>query len=419
MATPHPRSGTATPGGTAPAATDRAAEGSTAAPAFSTPLLVGRPNLGNRDRLMDRIAAMLDRRWFSNNGPLVAEFEDALAAYVGVKHCVTMCNATIAMEIAARALDLRGEVIVPAYTFIATAHAFRWQEIVPVFADMDPRTHNLDPASIERLITPNTTAIVGTHVWGRPCEIEAIEAIACRHGLPVLYDAAHAFGCSHRGRMLGGFGRCEVFSFHATKFLNSFEGGAIATNDDALAERMRLMRNFGFQGFDNVIHLGTNGKMTEVCAAMGLTSLESIDEIIQINQRNYLAYREGLTGLPGIELIQYDPTERNNYQYVVVEVDPEVCPINRDALVDHLHAHQVIARKYFWPGVHRMQPYRAEQPNAGMLLPNTERIAKRVIVLPTGQQTTPVEIAAICGIVRSIATLTTNSHHLSKHQGRP
>jgi len=193
----------------------------------------------------------------------------------------------------------------------------------------------------------------------------------------------------------------------------------VTTNNDELAEKMRLMRNFGFVDYDKAVYLGINGKMNEVCAAMGLTSLESIDEIIQINQRNYLAYREGLTGLPGIELIQYDPTERNNYQYVVVEVDPEVCPINRDALVDHLHAHQVIARKYFWPGVHRMQPYRAEQPNAGMLLPNTERIAKRVIVLPTGQQTTPVEIAAICGIVRSIATLTTNSHHLSKHQGRP
>lgn len=395
MATPPPSSGQSTL-----AAVPHPTAGHTAAPAFAAPLLVGRPNLGNRDRLMQRIGEMLDRRWFSNNGPLVAEFEQALATYVGVKHCVTMCNATIAMEIAARALDLRGEVIVPAYTFVATAHAFRWQEIVPVFADMDPRTHNLDPASIERLITPKTTAIVGTHVWGRPCEIEAIEAIACRHGLPVMYDAAHAFGCSHRGRMLGGFGRCEVFSFHATKFLNSFEGGAVATNDDALAERMRLMRNFGFHGFDNVIHLGTNGKMTEVCAAMGLTSLESIDEIIDVNRRNYLAYRDGLTGLPGIELIRYDPAERNNYQYVVVEVDPEVCPIDRDALVDHLHAHQVIARKYFWPGVHRMQPYRAEQPNARMLLPNTERVAKRVIVLPTGQQTGPEEVGVVCGVIR-------------------
>ena len=373
-------------------------------PAFSEPTYVGRPNVGNRQRLLERLESMLDRRWFSNNGPLVQEFEEALASYVVVKHCVSMCNATIAMEIAARALDLRGEVIVPAYTFVATAHAFRWQEIVPVFADMDPETHNLAPDSIERLITPKTTAIVGTHVWGRPCAIEAIEAIACRHGLPVMYDAAHAFGCSHRGRMLGGFGRCEVFSFHATKFLNSFEGGAVATNDDALAERMRLMRNFGFAGFDNVIHLGTNGKMTEVCAAMGLTSLESIDEIIEINRRNYLAYREGLTGLPGIELIHYDPAERNNYQYVVVEVDPEVCPSDRDALVDHLHAHQVIARKYFWPGVHRMQPYRAEQPNARVLLPHTETMAERIIVLPTGQQMSCDDVHKVCTLIRQVCT---------------
>lgn len=367
---------------------------------LAAPLLVGRPNLGDRDRLMARIAEMLDRRWFSNNGPLVQEFERALAAHVGVRHCVTACNATIAMEIAVRALGLRGEVIIPAFTFVATAHALRWQEIVPVFADIDPRTHNLDPDAITRLVTPRTSAIVGTHVWGRPCDIEGIEAVARRHGLPVLYDAAHAFGCTHRGRMVGGFGRCEVFSFHATKFLNSFEGGAVATDDDALAEQMRLMRNFGFQGFDHVTHLGTNGKMTEVCAAMGLTSLEALEEIVAVNRRNYLAYREGLAGITGVEVIRYDPVERNNYQYVVVEVDPDACAVDRDALVAHLHAHQVMARKYFWPGVHRMQPYRAEQPNARMLLPHTERVAERVLVLPTGQQTSPAAIAAVCALIR-------------------
>jgi dTDP-4-amino-4,6-dideoxygalactose transaminase len=165
-----------------------------------------------------------------------------------------MCNATIALEIAIRALELRGEVIVPAYTFIATAHSLQWQEITPVFADMDPRTHNIDPGSIERLITPRTTGIIGVHVWGRPCDVEGLERLANRHHLKVLYDAAHAFGCSHRGRKIGGFGSCEVFSFHATKFINSFEGGAVVTNDHALADRLRLMRNFGFAGYDNVIY---------------------------------------------------------------------------------------------------------------------------------------------------------------------
>ena len=224
-----------------------------------------------------------------------------------------MCNATVALEIAIRALGLRGEVIVPSYTFVATAHALQWQEITPLFADMDPGTHNIAPAAIERLITPRTSAIIGVHVWGRACDAEAIEAIGRKHGLEVMYDAAHAFGCSHKGKMVGSFGRCEVFSFHATKFLNTFEGGAVVTNDDALAEKMRLMRNFGFAGYDRVIYLGVNGKMTEVCAAMGLTSLDSIDEIIALNRRNYLAYQEGLRAIPGVSTHSLRPAERNNY----------------------------------------------------------------------------------------------------------
>lgn len=371
-------------------------------PAFATPLLVGRPNVGSESRLMERFKQIVDTRWFSNNGPFVEEFEGAVARCVGVRHCVAMCNATIAMEIAARAVGITGEVIVPAYTFVATAHAFRWQEVQPVFADMDPRTHNLDPACIESLVTPRTTAIVGTHVWGRPCDTDAIEEIARRRGLAVMYDAAHAFGCSHKGRMLGCFGCCEVFSFHATKFVNSFEGGAVTTNDDALAAKMRLMRNFGFSGFDNVVHLGTNGKMTEICAAMGLTSLEAIDEIVDVNRRNYLEYRRCLNGLPGVSVIDYDSSERNNYQYVVVEIDPAACPVSRDAIVEHLHSHNVIARRYFWPGVHRMQPYRDEQPDVRARLHYTARVASRVIVLPTGQQTTSIEVETICDLVRGL-----------------
>jgi dTDP-4-amino-4,6-dideoxygalactose transaminase len=230
------------------------------------PLYVGTPNVGNREALLVRINDMLDRRWLSNNGPLVQEFEKKICDLLGVKHAVAMCNATVALEIASKALDLKGEVILPSYTFIATAHALQWQDITPVFADMEPESHNIDPAKIEALITPHTTGIVGVHVWGRACDTEAIEEIARKHNLRVMYDASHGFGCSVGGRMLGNFGACEVFSFHATKFINCFEGGAVVTNDDALAEKLRLMRNFGFKGFDNVIYLGVNGKMSEVCA---------------------------------------------------------------------------------------------------------------------------------------------------------
>jgi len=370
-------------------------------PAFPEPLHVGRPNLGDRRAMLRRVNEIFDRRWFTNNGPLVKEFEARIQELVGVKNCVAMCNATIALEIAIRALELRGEVIVPAYTFIATAHALQWQEITPVFADMDPATHNVATETVERLITPRTTGIIGVHVWGRPCDTEAIEAIAEKHKLKIMFDAAHAFGCSHRGRMIGGFGACEVFSFHATKFINCFEGGAVVTNDDELAGRMRLMRNFGFAGNDRVIYPGTNGKMTEICAAMGLTSLEAMEEIIAANRRNYEAYRAGLRELPGILLKEYDSSERRNYQYIVVEVDETRAPLNRDELVAVLEAENVLARKYFWPGCHRMEPYKSFYPNAHLLLPQTEKMAARIMVLPTGQTVGVEDIGTVCATIRT------------------
>ncbi len=246
-------------------------------PIFDEILHVGRPNIGDRERFLDRINDMFDRRWLSNNGPFVQELEQKIAKLLGVKHCVAMCNATVALEITARALGLHGEVILPSFTFVATAHALQWQEITPVFCDVDPLTHNIDPAKIENLITPRTTGILGVHVWGRACNVEALSAIAQKHHLKLMFDAAHAFACTYQGRMIGGFGDAEVFSFHATKFFNSFEGGVVTTNNDELAEKLRGMRNFGFAGLDNVIRVGTNGKMSEVSAAICLTSLESLD----------------------------------------------------------------------------------------------------------------------------------------------
>jgi dTDP-4-amino-4,6-dideoxygalactose transaminase len=367
-------------------------------------LYVGRPNIGNRQRFLQRVNEMFDRRWLSNDGPLLKEFEQRIADITGVKHAVAVCNATAGIELASRALWLKGEVIMPSYTFVATAHALQWQEITPVFADMDPTTHNIAPAKIEALITPKTSGIVGVHVWGRACDTEAIERIAAKHNLKVMYDASHGFGCSAGGRMLGSFGECEVFSFHATKFINCFEGGVVTTKNDDLAEKMRLMRNFGFVDYDKVVYLGINGKMNEVCAAMGLTNLEAMDEIVEVNRRNYLAYCEELRMVAGVSVIRYEPEEKNNYQYVVIEVDPDVCPRNRDEIVKALHAENVVARKYFWPGCHRMEPYRTMQPETWKRLPDTERVAARVIVLPTGQTVDEETVARVCGTIRKVAT---------------
>jgi dTDP-4-amino-4,6-dideoxygalactose transaminase len=370
-------------------------------PRFSEKLHVGRPNIGDKERLLARFEGILDRRWLTNDGPMVREFEKQIISVTGAKHCISMCNATVALEIAIRALEFRGEVILPSYTFIASAHALQWQEITPVFADLDPATLNIDPACIDRLVTPRTTGIIGVHVWGRPCDTTEIEQCGRKYGLRVLFDAAHAFGCSHEGRMIGNFGECEVFSFHATKFLNSFEGGAIVTNNDALAEKIRWMRNFGFSDYDRVDYLGTNGKMTEVCAAMGLTSLESMDEIIRLNRDNYESYCEALRETPGIIPIDYTFTEKPNYHYVVVEVDESRSTLNRDELIEVLHAENVLARKYFWPGCHRMQPYKALFPNAGLLLPHTERRAAQMMVLPTGQSISQDDIISICDLIKT------------------
>jgi dTDP-4-amino-4,6-dideoxygalactose transaminase len=370
-----------------------------AEPAFSEPLHVGRPNIGDRDRLLQRFNDMLDRRWLTNNGPFVQEFEKRIAEMIGVKHCIAICNATVGLEIAIRALGFEGEVIVPSFTFIATAHALQWQEITPVFCDIDPATHNIDPAKVERMITPKTSGILGVHVWGRACDTEALDKIARKHNLKLLFDAAHAFGCSHQGRMIGNFGGAEVFSFHATKFLNSFEGGAIVTNDDDLAQKIRWMTNFGFSGYDRVDYLGINGKMTEVCAAMGLTSLEDIDNIIAANHRNLKTYENALSGIPGISIIQYNESERNNYQYIILEIDSEQTGISRDALVNVLHAENILARRYFYPGSHEMEPYRSLFPHAGLLLPETEKLVFKVMSLPNGTAVTPSDIENVCEII--------------------
>lgn len=354
-----------------------------APPAFREPLHVGRPFVGSRTAFLNHVDDMFDRGWLTNGGPLVRQLEDRVAEYLGVEHCIAMCNGTVALEIAIRALGLTGEVIVPSYTFIATAHALHWQGLTPVFADIDPRTHNLDPDAVKRMITPRTSGIIGVHLWGRAAPVQELQSIADQHGLQLMFDAAHAFGCSHQGRMIGNFGRAEVFSFHATKFFNTFEGGAVVTADKQLADAMRLMRNFGFAGVDNVVHPGTNGKMPEVCAAMGLTNLDHIETIIEANRRNHQAYCDGLADVPGLSLLSFPKDEQNNHQYVVVECCKDNS-VGRDDIVKALHRENILARKYFWPGCHNMAPYRDLFPHAGLVLPNTRYVAERVIVLPTG-----------------------------------
>ena len=353
-------------------------------PLFEELRHVGRPNIGDRKRLLARINDMLDRRWLTNNGPNLVEFEARISALTGAPHCIAVCNATIGLELVVRALGLHGEVIVPSFTFVATAHALSWLGLEPVFCDVDRETHTIDPAEVEKLITPRTTAILGVHTWGRVCDVAALADIAGRHGLRLIFDAAHAFACSSGDTMVGSFGDAEVFSFHATKFMNSFEGGAITTRDPLFADRLRRMRNFGFAGLDNVVSAGTNGKMTEIAAAMGLTSLESIDEFIDVNRHNYELYRRELGRIDGLKLYEPPKGDRTNFQYIVAEVDSDRFGMCRDLLVEILFSEGVIARRYFYPGIHRMEPYRSLGADVAARLPVTEALTQRMMQMPTG-----------------------------------
>lgn len=324
------------------------------------------------------------------------EFERTIARLLGVRNAIAVCNATQGLQIAAKACGLTGEVIVPAFTFVATAHALSWIGLEPVFADVDPLAHTIDPEQIESLITPRTSAIVATHLWGSACPVEKLAQIAHRHRLQIIYDAAHAFGCSYQGKMLGSFGRAEVFSFHATKFINSFEGGVITTNDDELAWKIRRMLSFGFQQLDQVVSIGTNAKMSEVCAAMGLSSLKMMAEITAANRLNYEAYALRLAGLAGIRLLPLDETETRNYQYVIAEVQGK--GLSRDQLLEVLWSEGIKARRYFYPGCHRMEPYITQ--SRAHSLPVTERLSETVLALPTGTVITPTEIAQVGAIIR-------------------
>lgn len=374
-------------------------------PAFAHALHVGRPNLGDREQFSGYIDAIWERRWLTNNGPLVQELEAKLADFLGINYVILVNNGTVALEIAARAAGITGEVIMPSMTFPATPHAFQWQGITPVFCDITPYPHNLDPAKVEALITLRTTAVVGVHLWGMPCQIEKLEAIAQRYNLRLIFDAAHAFGCSYKGRAIGSFGDAEVFSFHATKFFNTFEGGAIATNDDQLATKAIAMRNFGFTGPDQVGFVGTNGKMDETAAAMGLTSLASIDCFVEANRRNYHTYQQALADLPGVHLLPFDEAQQNNFQYIVVEIDEVDAGISRDEVMRVLQAENVLARRYFYPGCHRCEPYVSTPGHTPQPLPITERVVQQTLGLPTGMAVTPSDIEQIGQIIRFLVTM--------------
>lgn len=363
-------------------------------PLFCEALMVGRPNLGERDVLFKRMAGALDRRWLTNDGPLLLEMEQQFAGFLGVTHCVAVANATLGLQLLARALALDGDVLMPSFTFIGTARAFEWQGSRPVFCDVLPGSHTLDPEAVRQAMTPAIRAIVGVHLWGVPCEIDALQVIADEFGVPLIFDAAHAMGSTFRGRRIGGFGKAEVFSLHATKMIHSLEGGLITTDDADLAHRLRLMRSYGIANVDVFEGTGINAKMNEFSAAMALTNLAGYDALARHNRSLQRAYAEAIHGTPGLELVTAAAgIAPDSGHYAVLRVDAGRAGVTRDRLREVLEAENVYTRRYFWPGCHRCPPYDARADHAPM--PVTERLTSELLQLPTGQQMSAADAHAI------------------------
>ena len=364
-------------------------------------LFVGRPNIPGIDGFLEKARNVLESRRLANFGPMVKDFECRLAGYLGVRHVITVCNATIGLMAVIKALGLTGEVILPSFTFIASAHVLQWEGIKPVFCDIDPVTHNIDAAMAESLITDKTTAIMGVHIWGRPCVHDELLAVSRKHGIKLFYDAAHAFGTTYKTRPVAALEDISVLSFHATKCFNTFEGGAIVTNDDALAQKVRLICNFSFEGEDNVTGLGINAKMTEINAVMGLCNLDEFQNVLDYNQKIYECYKEKLAVIDGVSIIGYPDEEKNNYHYIITEVDEKVFGCTRDEIHTYLKANGIIARRYFYPGCHKSKPYKELYPDVS--LPHTEVLCANVLALPGGSGIDNIEqIERITGLLKDL-----------------
>ncbi len=372
---------------------------------FEQALPVGQINIPSWERFEKQVDAIFSRRYYTNHGVLAQELEEKLSHFFQTKHVILMTNATIALTLACKGLDLPlgGKVIVPAFTFAATVQALTWAGLEPVFCDVNTENHQIDTDSINSLFSiPGVCAILGVHLWGNACKINKILELAELHGVKVFYDAAHAVGCTYNGTPIGNFGSCEVFSFHGTKILSTTEGGCITTNDDLLAERLRNLRS-SYGRRENVsIPIAGYGRFSEMQAAFGLLSLEDFPANCAANKARMELYAEELQTVPGIRMLFPTPGEKHNYQYVVMEIDEIAFGLNRDTLIQILEAENIIARRYFVPGMHRCVPYSTQFPQYVEALPITDMLCQKVMQLPSGQRVSLEDIQSICELIRFI-----------------
>ena len=349
---------------------------------MSKKILVTNPSLPPLEELIPSLQKIWDNKWLTNNGEFHRAFEAKLAEYLGVKYVSLFTNGMLALQIGMQALRITGEVITTPFTFVATTHAIHWNNCKPVFCDIEQDTYTMDPDKVESLITPQTTAIMPVHVYGNPCQHEKLQKIADTYGLKLFYDAAHVFGVKKNDVSICNWGNLSMLSFHATKVFNTFEGGALVTNDPDLKKRIDFLKNFGFADEVTVVAPGSNGKMDEFRSAFGLLQLERVDG--EIAKRKTVAeyYRENLADVKGIKMLYDMPDVHHNYAYFPIEIDPAVYGMSRDALYDLLKSQDIFTRRYFYPLCSNFPTYRSLPSAAADNLPVANRVSRNILCLP-------------------------------------
>lgn len=362
-------------------------------------ITVTSPLLPSLDEFIPYLQQIWDSKWITNNGQFHKQLESALAEYLGVKYVSLFTNGTLPLITALQAMNITGEVITTPYSFVATTHALWWNGIKPVFVDIDPATCNLDPDKIEAAITDKTTAIMPVHCYGIPCDTEKIQAIADKHGLKIIYDAAHAFGVQVNGVSILKAGNMSTLSFHATKVYNTVEGGALICHDAETKKQIDFLKNFGFAGETEVVAPGINSKMDEIRSAYGLLNLKQVDKAIEARHKVADYYRNVLRSVKGIKVFEDMAGVRHNYSYFPILVNAEEYGTTRDELYSKMKERKVLGRRYFYPLISTFDTYKNLESASPENLPVATRIADEVICLPMYYGLTEEDMERVLGCI--------------------
>lgn len=362
-------------------------------------LTVTSPLLPDLDEFQGLLKEIWSSKWVTNNGQFHKQLEQALCEYLKVPYISLFTNGTLPLLTALQTLHINGEVITTPYSFVATTHSIWWNGCKPVFVDIEESTCGMDPDKIEAAITPRTTALMPVHCYGKPCNMERIQAIADKYGLKVIYDAAHAFGVEVNGQSVLCQGDMATLSFHATKVYNTLEGGALVMHDAETKKRVDYLKNFGFAGEMEVVAPGINSKMDEVRAAYGLLNLRQVDEAIEKRHQVAVRYREALRNVKGIRFFDDMPGVRHNYSYFPIFVNAEEYGMTRDELYNKMKAQGILGRRYFYPLISAFSSYCGLPSAAPENLPVATRIANEVICLPMHHELSGVDLSRILDLI--------------------